>query len=253
MSVYQGVFQRREFKYLINEQQYRKVFKQIEQHMQVDQYGCYTIGNLYFDTPDFSLIRQSIEKPVYEEKLRIRSYGIQTGDSSVFVELKKKYRDTVYKRRISMTMQEAEDFCRGGTMSDESQQIGREIAWFMNLYHPQPRVYIAYDRVAFFCPEDSGLRITFDHNIRWRTNDIDFVHGTYGKALMDKDTYLMEIKAGSMPLWLVHMLSDMEIYKTSFSKYGTCYSEHLAKTFPLSALPYHRVDSQPAKEAKTYA
>lgn len=44
-----------------------------------DAYGAYTICNIYYDTGDWRLIRKSLEKTVYKEKLRIRSYGVPTG------------------------------------------------------------------------------------------------------------------------------------------------------------------------------
>ena len=104
---YQTVFKRYELKYLLTERQKKCVMEAMEPCMTPDAYGRTTIRNIYFDTADYRLARRSIEKPVYKEKLRIRSYEKASGASPVFVELKKKYKGVVYKRRISMPEREA--------------------------------------------------------------------------------------------------------------------------------------------------
>ena len=100
---YQNVFKRYEIKYLISQEQKRIVLEAMEQKMALDKYGRTTIRNIYFDTDSYRLIRRSIEKPAYKEKLRIRSYCKAQPNSTVFVELKKKYKSVVYKRRVPMT------------------------------------------------------------------------------------------------------------------------------------------------------
>ena len=99
----QTVFQRYELKYILTAKQKEKVLQAIEPYMALDQYGRTTIRNVYFDTDNYRLIRRSIEKPAYKEKLRLRSYGQAEADSAVFVELKKKYQKIVYKRRVSLS------------------------------------------------------------------------------------------------------------------------------------------------------
>lgn len=224
------VFERIEKKYLIPKKIFNLFIKRIEPYMTVDKYGLHTICNIYYDTESYDLIRNSIEKPVYKEKLRLRSYGIPNKRSSmVFLELKKKYDSTVFKRRISLTLEEAEIYMKHGIRPKKDSQILNEIDYFINFRKPEKKIFIAYDRIAMFGNEDEDLRITFDMDIRSRLYDLDFCKGDYGK-LLDIDDYLMEIKTtNSLPLWLVHILSEFKIFPVSFSKYGNIYKHELVE------------------------
>ena len=86
---YQNTFKRYEIKYLITEQQMELLKELMYRYMLPDKFGKSIISNIYFDTPSKLLIRRSLEKPIYKEKLRVRSYGTATDDSTVFIELKK--------------------------------------------------------------------------------------------------------------------------------------------------------------------
>lgn len=227
MSEIQTTFKRFEKKYLLNAEQYNKLVSVINGHMKIDEYGKHTICNIYYDTDDFYLVRNSIEKPVYKEKLRLRSYGIPTEGTNVFVEIKKKYDGIVYKRRITMPLRDAYIYLSQRITTDTS-QIKKEIDYFMSHYNPVPKVYVAYDRIAYYSEDDPDLRITFDSNIRYREDDLYLEHGDHGIQLLKKDSYLMELKiAGAIPLYLARALSESEIYPTSFSKYGNIYKTQL--------------------------
>ena len=224
----QSVFERYEKKYLMDEQQFQEFTKFLQGRMVSNQYGRHTICNIYFDTPDYRLIRASIEKPVYKEKLRLRSYGVAKKEDTVFVELKKKYNGIVYKRRVSMTLQEAKQYLLRGKQPHTSCQILKEIDWFLDFYQPIPKVYIAYDRIAICSSENANLRITFDTNIRWREIVLDLSKGVWGDTLLGERQHLMEIKIpGAMPLWLSQGLTEFGIFPTSYSKYGNCYKNYL--------------------------
>jgi hypothetical protein len=223
-----NVFERIEKKYLFTEDKFNLLFQKIEPYMSIDKFGLHTICNIYYDTETFDLIRNSIEKPTYKEKLRLRSYGIPEDDSKVFLEIKKKYGRTVFKRRISLSLKEAEDYLELGIKPKTDSQIMREIDYFIKLYNPTKKVFIAYDRVALYGKEDESLRITFDIDIRSRTHDLDLRKGDFGKAIYNCSGYLMEIKTSStLPLWLARILSELEIYPDSFSKYGAVYKQDL--------------------------
>lgn len=199
--------------------------KDIKKHIIEDRYSDYTICNIYCDTPDSRLIRRSIEKPVYKEKMRIRSYGRVDKESKVFIELKKKYRGIVYKRRIVMELKDAEEFIYG--CSKNSSQVEQEIVYFIKHYPGiSPAMYISYDRKAFYAIENPDIRITFDENILWRDSDLSLTSDIYGQSILDNTESIMEIKCvNAMPLWLTKALTKNKIYKTSFSKYGRAYSK----------------------------
>ena len=221
----QSCFKRYEKKYLLTYRQYLAMLEGMAPYMQADRFSNYTICNIYYDTPDWQLIRTSLEKPVYKEKLRVRSYGTVCGADNVFVELKKKYDGVVYKRRVTMKAVDAMRWLRGDRPSDPS-QIHREIDWFMKSYRPAPKVFIGYDREAYAGNAQSELRITFDTNLRWRDTEVDLRCGDHGTFLLPEEAILMEIKIpGTAPLWLARLLSENKIFSTSFSKYGTYYKE----------------------------
>lgn len=175
-----GTFQRHEVKFLLNRKQRMALELAMQDHMQQDQYGESTICSLYYDTRDFRLIRRSMEKPVYKEKLRLRSYGPAQQDGMVFVELKKKYDGIVYKRRISMKEAKASRYLAGETRLPEDSQIGREIDWFKKYYRELlPAVYLCYDRIAYFSREDADLRINQDQDDKsWQPEPPDLRYYT---------------------------------------------------------------------------
>lgn len=225
MSEYRSIFERYEKKYIISFSQKEQLLARISDILLPDEFGESTLCNLYFDTPDYRLIRASIERPVFKEKLRIRSYGIPDKDSNVFVELKKKYKGVVYKRRINMTYEEAVDLlCRRNLPLSKGQVLG-EVAYFMGHYKGlRPSVSIFCERSAFYSAEDENLRLTFDRNVRFRNQLLDLSLGDDGTRILEDGLFIMEIKSlNSIPLSIVHTLNELEIYPRSFSKYGKAY------------------------------
>ncbi len=222
----QTVFKRYELKYMITPQQKQAVIRAMEPYMSLDKYGRTTIRNLYFDTDSYLLIRRSIEKPLYKEKLRLRSYGAVDDDGPVFVELKKKYKSVVYKRRVIMPYGEAMNWLLQNGECHADSQICEEIDYFLKHYETlHPTVFLSYEREAYFT-DMSDFRLTFDDNILVRQNDLSLKSEPYGRAILPEGKIMMEIKcSGGIPLWMTEILSREKIYKTSFSKYGTAYKE----------------------------
>ena len=222
---YQAVFKRYELKYLITQKQKARILETMEPYMALDQYGRTTIRNIYFDTDNYRLIRHSIEKPAYKEKLRLRSYKKAKPSSTVFVELKKKYDSVVYKRRVSLSEAEALDWVTGKMHCKEETQISDEIDYFLHYYETlHPVVFLSYEREAYFCKDGGDFRVTFDDNILCRQEDLSLESDVWGTPILEDGKVLMEIKcSGGIPLWMAHVLSQEHIYKTSFSKYGTAY------------------------------
>lgn len=198
----------------------------IQSFIQLDPYPQYTIYNLYFDTCDYEFIYHSIEKPVYKEKLRLRSYGPVDGTGKVYLELKKKCDGVVFKRRVTLSYEEAMAYLLENKYPIMDCQIMREIDYVNRHYQLEPKLFLAYDRIAYSGILDQQLRITFDRNIRYRFQQWDLNSDDKTIELLKEDQYLMEIKAPkAMPIWLVKELSKQQIYPVSFSKYGAIYKE----------------------------
>ncbi len=229
----QSIFKRYELKYKLTPAQHSALCEAMQGQMQQDAYGRYLIRNVYFDTPDYEIIRQSIEKPNYKEKLRLRQYGTPEAGKMAFIELKKKYSGVVYKRRVDLPQEDAVAYLWQGDDTAPHSQIVSEIDYFKQA-HPNilPRVYLSYEREAYFCPADENFRLTFDYNIKTRDTDVSLSPSEADLAVLGDDTILMEVKTvGGLPLWFTHFLSAHQIYKTSFSKYGTAYARYIQPHF----------------------
>lgn len=223
------IFERIEKKYRLTDRQYESFMQGIKPYMKPDEHGFTTICNIYFDTANDDLIKTSLEKPIYKEKIRMRSYGIAKPDSTLYLELKKKYKGVVYKRRMALTYQEATQFIQTQILPNKEGQIQKELQYSTQYYQLKPKCFLAYDRKAYYGKMDHNLRITIDYNIRSRFQDFHF-ESSEGEYLTEKKEYLVELKTtGGAPLWLVTLLNELQIYPCSFSKYGHVYEKERRK------------------------
>ena len=220
--------QRYELKYVLSKEQVEFLRKMLVNHMEVDEYGMTSIASLYYDTPDYRLIRESIENGGYKEKIRLRSYGLAKENGPVFLELKRKYDKVVYKRRIKSTESDVNAFFNRDEALCANGQIAKEISYFRDYYRTLvPACLIIYDRVAYFEP-NGDLRLTIDYNPRYRLHDLNLTTSMEGTSLLKEGEAILEIKVhGSIPLWLTHILDAGNIKKSSFSKYGTAYKQQM--------------------------
>lgn len=223
--VSQSVFKRYEIKYILTSEQKDAILHAMKPHMSQDAYGKTTIRNIYFDTDNYRLIRHSLEKPAYKEKLRLRSYCRAENGSPVFAEVKKKYDGIVYKRRIPLPEKEAMDWLCGRSPAPCDGQISREIDYFLKYYKTlRPVAFLSYRREAYYSHDGSDFRVTFDDNILCRQDRLSLKEEPGGAPILESGKLLMEIKtSGGIPLWMTQALCREGINKTSFSKYGTAY------------------------------
>lgn len=226
----QETFERYEKKYLLDDAQFQALLGEMKPYLKRDTFGKYTISNIYYDTPDDALIRTSLQKPYYKEKLRLRSYGHAEAEDPVFLEIKKKCDGIVYKRRAKLRLSEARNYLERGIRPQENSQIMRELDWFLQRYTLEPKVFLAYDREAYIGREDDGLRVTFDTAIRCRQSLLTLSAGTGGRLLLPGGEVLMEVKIpGVMPYPIAQLFSKYKVYPVSFSKYGTYYQKKLSE------------------------
>ncbi len=224
-----SVMERYEYKYLLDADQTEYLRRRLKGHMQPDAYGRTSIASLYYDTPDRRLIRRSLERPAFKEKLRLRSYGLASENSPVYLELKRKASGIVYKRRVQCSVGQAAAFISVGGLPGKSGQISRELAAFRANYRAlEPACLIIYDRTAYFEP-DGDLRLTIDESPRYRTQGLDLTLSMDGQLLLEVGWMILEVKLQqAMPLWLSAILSEGGIFKSSFSKYGEAYTRQLS-------------------------
>jgi hypothetical protein len=256
-----STFMRKEIKFMLNMDQYEKLLEEIHKYMDPDKFCVggkdYGIYNLYYDTPDDYLIRTSLEKPYYKEKIRLRSYfSPAKPDDKVFLEIKKKVGGIVTKRRVTLTLAESDAYLLQHKKPVDltkylQKQIFSELDVFLDSYPIAPKQYISYQRSAFFGKDDPDLRLTFDRNITERRYDLSLAMPSYGAQIIAPNQRLMEVKiAGAMPLWLSEKLAELEIYKISFSKYGRAYQRfvrhELYKSGHFHPQEEHQTASAPA-------
>lgn len=222
-------FKRVEKKYILNSEQFTRLKNRLKEHFHKDTKGSTRIHNIYFDNDSNELINISVSKPVYKEKLRLRSYTSANDDTQVFFEIKKKFKKTVYKRRISCTYKQIKDYIKTGIADDiDNNPTLREISYLMHHYNLKPKTYLSYKREAFFSNTDPDLRITFDYDIKSRTDNLCLLSSDDDKALLCDGTYIMEIKANNaIPLFLSRILSQEQIYPQSFSKIGNIHKQNI--------------------------
>lgn len=233
------VFNRTEKKYIITDEAFRMLKGELEERMLPDAFcrngEFYTICNIYYDTPDHQIIRHSIEKPIYKEKLRLRSYGTVTSKDRVYLEIKKKFNGYVNKRRCTMQLEDACRYIETGKRSEgkkpSTEQVLREIDFMLQRYPGLvPALYLSYDRIALFDKENADFRVTFDTNIRTRRYELGLDKGNYGELLLPQGHWIMEAKTNhAIPCWFAGLLSEHQIYPTQFSKYGEEYRRVLQR------------------------
>lgn len=229
-------FKRYEKKYLLSKEQYDLLIPRLLEYMNLDEHcvggSNYQIYNIYYDTDHDDVIRHSVSKPYYKEKLRLRSYYIpKDPNDKVFLEIKKKIGGIVSKRRITLTLQEANELLSKGIRPQKESfidnQVLNEIEYYLKVNDVHPNVYVGYSRKAFFAKDNHDFRLTFDSIITTRRYNLTLEDGFYGTQLLKNNEYLMEVKIlGSIPLWLTEILSELKIYNTHFSKYGNEFIEH---------------------------
>jgi len=228
-------FQRVEWKYRMTKEQQAEFMRRAADHLKEDLYFKYTVHSVYYDTMDSRLIINSLNKPNYKMKLRLRSYGEPDGNSPVFIETKKKYGDIVYKRRITLGEKEAENYLEYGIPHHVHNNTADEIDYILKYYNPSAKVLICYDRECYSSTTEADVRITFDSNIRYRIHDVNLHEDGSEEKLDDDGMVMMEVKAmDRYPMWLVRILSDMKLYRTSFSKYGNIYRSNFEEMSPVS-------------------
>jgi hypothetical protein len=226
----QSIFKRYEKKYLITAAQSAVLHNLCSRYMTPDKFGEYLVQNVYYDTENWDVIRFSLEKPSYKEKLRLRCYDESREEGELFLELKKKYKGVVYKRRLAIPMKSLSGRTVRDIVSGGSSQISRELYFYMKANTVRERIYISYRRTAFAGIKDKGLRVTFDTDLAFRLDCLDFSYPGSGHGILPDNKMLMEIKTlGGIPLWMTAALCENGIYPTAFSKYGACYTDHILK------------------------
>ena len=217
----QQIFRRQEIKYLLTEKQVQDLLWLVEPYLKKDKYFKGTNCSIYFDDKNRYLAIHSMEKPLYKEKIRIRSYGVPKLTDTVFLEIKKKFNGVGSKRRIPVKLSDFYKYLKTGRLDSNSEVIKKELDVCLKRYNLKPTMFLAYDRTSYCGKDDPTFRVTFDRNVRSRNDDLRLEKGDHGKKFFKDKIVVMEVKAlDAYPFFFVHALSKLKIYPASFSKYG---------------------------------
>lgn len=221
------IFRRVEKKYILNKKQYEQIMQILKKYVVQDEYGKSTICNIYFDTENYDLISHSITKPYFKDKVRLRSYNTPKKESTVFLEIKRKVDGVVGKRRIEMKLSDFYEYMQNPNLvSNKKIQIKNELDYYFKKYNLSEKMYISYEREAYYEKGNSDFRVTFDTNVLARNYNLNLDKGNYGENILSPDKYIMEIKTlGTIPLWFVKVLDECKICPCGFSKYGEAFTQ----------------------------
>ena len=247
------IFRRIEKKYIVSEEQYKKIKEKMKENMVEDKFGKSTICNIYFDTEGYDLISHSITKPYFKEKVRLRSYNIPNEESKVYLEIKRKYDGVVGKRRIEMKLSEFKAYMENkDSLEVSNKQIKTELDYYFKIYDLKPAMYISYEREAYYQKGNEDFRLTFDSKILARNEDMNLEKGCYGENILGNQKYIMEVKTlGAIPMWFVEILDECKVVPGSFSKYGEAYTKFILK--PNEAYLRNLAKQAEAMKARFYA
>lgn len=235
-----NIFVRHEKKFLINQEQMNLILDKFGSDLVLDEFcqdeGFSYINNIYFDTPGNDVIRESVSRPIYKEKLRLRSYSILKSDEeNAYLEIKKKYDGIGNKRRIKLKYKDAMDFVLNKTLPSFDDYVSKEIALEINEFLKRneviPAIFISSKRKAFYGKDDKDFRLTFDFDVKYRRDNVSLLDG-YGTNFLENGQIIMEVKfKDSIPFDFIEFLSNLGIYKTRFSKYGKIYEKELKNKY----------------------
>jgi len=217
------IIDRMEQKYFISFEKFNKLMNLIKDKLVKDKYFDERIYNVYFDNDDYDLIIKSLDKPVYKEKIRLRSYSRANSNTNVFLEMKKKFDGHGNKRRVDINYLEAKNYIDNNVLPETNKQIMMELDYVFKKNDLKPKISLTYDRLSYAFKEDETYRITFDTNIRYSNKKLDLVDLDDEECLFD-DGYIMEVKTlKGYPVWFINALSNLKIYPVSYSKVGEAY------------------------------
>ena len=219
------IIDRMEQKYFVSFDKYKKLMDIIEDKLVKDKYFSERIYNIYFDNDEYEFMTKSLDKPLYKEKVRLRSYETADKNSNVFLEIKKKFQGHGNKRRVVINYNDAIDYINNKIIPDTNKQIMNELDYTFKKNNLKPKISLTYDRLSYAFKEDDSYRITFDTNIRYSNKKIDLVDLDDDYCLFN-DGYIMEVKTlKGYPMWFIKALNELKLFPTSYSKVGEAYKE----------------------------
>lgn len=229
---------RYERKYLVPNYQLAALRERVLTFVKPDKYALYdhnifpeyTVRSIYFDTPSLSSLFDKNEGYKDRKKLRVRGYNNQNEHSKVFLEIKRKNGDRIFKNRSLIpfkSLNKILEFGLGEKITenlDKSNQKEDAIKFLyqMNRYHQTPVNLVVYEREPYYGKFDKGTRITFDKNIRSkRYPNLSELYSDFDLNYVWKEHFILEIKYfyAPMPIWAKSIVNEFKLQSAPLSKY----------------------------------
>jgi hypothetical protein len=247
-------FNRFELKYVITLQQAELFKASLRKYMlpDIQGNGRYSLGSLYYDSPDLRCYHEKENGLRFRRKLRIRHYVNNeplTEQTPVYVEIKQRVDRVTQKRREALSYGDALRLCNDRLMPDcmENQQpFLDEVYAFLWQYNLRPTSIVRYHRQAFNGTEfDPGLRVTFDTDLRFQPNQLRLHENASTLPILPPGQVVMEIKVNErIPYWLTGMIADHNLELKRISKY--CRSIEAARE--TTALQLRRLPAESSED-----
>jgi SPX domain protein involved in polyphosphate accumulation len=226
-------FNRFELKYLLTLREAENFKKALGAYLIPDSHGdsrgAYNLASLYYDSPDYRFYWEKVDGIRFRRKLRIRWYD--TGlplepNTPVFVEIKQRLNRVTQKRRVLVSYQDAVDLCTRRKTPDFQPQDGPLMEEILSLcwqYDLRPASVVTYSRQALVGSDyDTGLRVTFDKDLRYSTHHLDLSETGSDLFLFPPEYVVMEIKVNErIPYWLTELVAQHNLNLVRVSKYCT--------------------------------
>ncbi len=217
---------RLELKYQINVFDYFRLKNRLACYADPDQYSQksqekrYLVRSLYYDTFDYRAYVEKITGEPYRIKLRVRSYYPQrTQAPFVNVELKARWNNFITKYSTRVPLKEFDHFHKTGSWLHYSSPVLIEFERLIRLRNLAPKVLVEYEREAYVAKDHSGVRLTFDHGLRFASVNELYPEGIF---LRKKNPYMVifEIKIKNQSThWLERIIEEYGLKVVPNSKY----------------------------------
>jgi hypothetical protein len=228
---------RLEYKFIVPNGKLDELRRTIAPYVRLDAFSesrpdkQYTVRSVYYDSRRFECYQEKLEGFTFKKKFRIRGYDQPDDHSLVFLEIKRKREDFIYKSRARVRWSDIGSVFGGygaagrlpfepGTA--EAAAAGR---FLYNYYRRRlvPVVLVAYEREAFYSRFEPALRLTFDKSIRSR------LFPSLASLYQDRDAlfilpghFIFEVKFYMvLPMWVRATIRKLGLQRMAFSKYGT--------------------------------
>jgi SPX domain protein involved in polyphosphate accumulation len=240
------VLERYELKYTIPAEWVAPISAFVEPYCSLDYHssvapdGFYQVNSLYFDSPDFVLLRNRLGGLHDRFNMRVRTYGAAPV-APWFLEVKRKIGDIIRKYRarvkdidLARTLDPAADPSEflASPRDAANAALFRRLA---HAYNAAPVVQTTYRRKAYFSVCDDYARVTFDAGMRYlaRTeyNPLPVEEAFAPTDLEDRfdegTSVVLELKcqAKNVPIWMVDLIRAFDLRRRSFSKYSAAMAQ----------------------------